>query len=164
MKKAVMIASSLLLSTLSGVVSAGGVADTIDVTNPYVRGVPPGQPNSAAFMTITSKAGEDHALVAAESGVSKVVELHTHVMEEGMMKMRKIEKIDLPAGQSVNLQPGGLHVMLIGLQQELVPDRPVTINLVFDDGSKKEIQAPVQSMGMPMQMNASQMEQMHHSH
>jgi periplasmic copper chaperone A len=149
MKIPALIASSLLLS-LSGAAFAAGVADSVDVIDPYVRAVPPGQPNSAAFMTLTSKAAEAHALVAAESAASKVVELHTHIMEEGMMKMRKVEKIDLPAGQPVSLQPGGLHVMLIGLQQELVPDQSVTIHLVFDDGSKKEVQAPVRKLQMTM--------------
>jgi len=161
MKLHTLVTASLLL-VCSGAALAAGIADSVEAADPYVRAVPPGQPNSAAFMTLTNQSGEDHALVAAESGASKVVELHTHVMEEGMMKMRKVEKIDLPAGQAVSLQPGGLHVMLIGLQQELVPDQPVTLHLVFDDGSKKEIQAPVRKLQMKMgDMPADKMQHGH---
>jgi periplasmic copper chaperone A len=156
-----LLASALLLG-LSANLLAAGVADSVQVGDPYVRGVPPGQPNSAAFMTLTNTGGTDQALVAAESAASKVVELHTHIMEEGMMKMRKVEKIDLPAGQPVSLQPGGLHIMLIGLQQELVPDQPVTLHLVFDDGSKQEIQAPVRKL--PMKMGDMPKGEMHHAH
>jgi len=101
--------AAAVLATLS--IAAQGVE--ISIGDPYARAVPPGQPNSAVFMSLENRSGADQALVAAESGVSEVVELHTHVAEGGMMRMRRIEKIELPAGQSVTLQPGGLHVMLM---------------------------------------------------
>jgi copper(I)-binding protein len=141
---------ALVFGGMSLVAVAGTAADAVQVTDPYVRAVPPGQPNSAAFMQLTNQSDTDHTLVAAESPVAQTVELHTHVMEEGMMKMRRIEKIDLPAGQQVGLQPGGLHIMLIGLKQDLQPDAQVALTLVFEDGSKSEIQAPVRMLQMQM--------------
>nr|WP_135606949.1 copper chaperone PCu(A)C [Solemya velesiana gill symbiont] len=134
----------------SATLMAGTAADSVTVSDPYARAVPPGQPNSASFMTIVNNSEKDHALVNAESPVSKVVELHTHRMEEGMMKMRRVEKIDLPAGQTVALKPGGLHVMFIGLKQDLKPGENVDVTLIFEDGSKTQIQAPVKKLQMKM--------------
>jgi copper(I)-binding protein len=128
-----------------------GVADQIKVDDPYVRAVPPGQPNSASFMVLLNGDEQAHKLVDARSPVAKVVELHTHLQEDGMMKMRRVQAIELPAGETTTLAPGGLHVMLIGLQQKLVPGEMVALTLVFEDGSEVELQAPVRKvMGMMM--------------
>ncbi len=148
---------TIILSIFTGVVFAQSVADMVEVKDPYVRAVPPGQPNSASFMVLQNTDAQGHALMAVESPVSKVVELHTHTMEEGMMRMRQVEKIDLPAGEAVALQPGGLHVMLIGLKQELIPGEDIPMTLVFEDGSKKQITAPVRKLQMHMkQMDHSE--------
>ncbi len=131
-------------------VFAGGVADSMKVDGAYIRAVPPGQPNSAAFMMIKSRSDQGHALVSAESDIAMLVELHTHINDNGMMRMRKVEKIDLPAGEMVKLEPGGLHVMLINLQKKLVPGEEASITLVFEDGSKQEITVPIKKMQMTM--------------
>ena len=70
---------------------AAPAGDRFEVSGAYTRAVPPGQPNSAAFMQITNHDSIDHALVGAGSAVSEVAELHTHTMEEGMMKMRQVD-------------------------------------------------------------------------
>ncbi|MCK7575835.1 MAG: copper chaperone PCu(A)C [Chromatiales bacterium] len=128
-----------LLSSAALTLNAAG----LEVGDPYVRAVPPGQPNSAVFMSLRNTSDEDRALVGAESPAAEVVELHTHVKEGEMMRMRRIERIDLPAGERVTLQPGGLHVMLIGLKSELTPDRTVELTLIQDDGERLTVQAPV---------------------
>lgn len=128
-----------LLSSAGLTLNAAG----LDVGDPHVRAVPPGQPNSAAFMSLRNTSDEDRALVGAESPAAEVVELHTHVEDEGMMRMRRIERIALPAGERVTLQPGGLHVMLIGLKSELAPGRTVELTLIQDDGERLMVQAPV---------------------
>jgi copper(I)-binding protein len=69
-------------------------------------------------------------------------------MQDGMMQMRRVGKIELPAGATIGLQPGGLHVMLIGLQQKLVPGEEVPITLLFEDGSKQQIDVPVRKLQM----------------
>jgi len=136
---------------LSASLYAGTSAEDVQAEGAYVRAVPPGQPNSAAFMSLTNKGETDHVLVAAESNVSKVAELHTHSMEGGMMKMRPVEKIDLPAGETVKLQPGGLHIMLIGLTRQLSPGEDVEITLIFEDGSRASLQAPVKTVQQTME-------------
>lgn len=136
-----LIASSSISAQTAGDVTFG---------DPYVRGVPPGQPNSAAFMQITNKGEAGRALVGGSSPAAEVVELHTHTMDGGMMRMRQVDKIDLPAGETVSLEPGGLHVMLIGLKQKLVPDEDVELTLSFDDGSQVTLKAPVRKLQMKM--------------
>jgi copper(I)-binding protein len=101
-------------------------------------------------MKVNNNGASDHALVGGSSPAAEVVELHTHTMEDGMMRMRQVEKIDLPAGESVSLQPGGLHVMLIGLKQNLVPDESIPLTLRFEDGSEVTLQAPVRKLQMKM--------------
>ncbi|NCC27624.1 MAG: copper chaperone PCu(A)C [Gammaproteobacteria bacterium] len=144
-------ASSLLAAAMTALAFSAYSAE-VSIGDPYARAVPPGQPNSAVFMSLTNQSGQAQALVGAESRVSEIVELHTHVEEDGMMRMRRIEQIEVPAGETVTLKPGGLHVMLIGLKQTLEPDDAVELTLIFDDGSRVPIQAPVRKIQMqPMQ-------------
>ena len=142
--------SSLLAATLLATATLGAQAGAISVTDPYALAVPPGQPNSAVFMTLVNNSKENRALVAAETPSAGVVELHTHVHEDGMMKMRKVDNIEIPAGQTVTLKPSGFHVMLIGLKQKLEPGQEVHMNLIFDKGGKEHIMAPVRAMTPPM--------------
>lgn len=109
----------------------------------FVRAVPPGQANSAAFMTLKNTTHQAHALVGASSTVSAVAELHTHTNVDGVMQMRRVDKIDLPAGGQAELKPGGLHVMLIDLKKELKVDEQVDLVLKFDNGSEMSISIPV---------------------
>ncbi len=142
-----LLAAGLLI--LSGAAAAEAVDDVV-IDGAYVRAVPPGQPNSAAFMQVSNKGSTAHSLVSGSSPAAEVVELHTHTMEGGMMRMRQVEKIDLPAGEAVGLQPGGFHVMLIGLKQNLVPDEDVPLTLRFEDGSEVTLSAPVHKLQMKM--------------
>jgi copper(I)-binding protein len=135
----VIIAAAILASRA---VLAGDPAAVV-IDDPFARAVPPGQPNSAVFMALTNTGDAQRALVAAESDAAATVELHTHTMTDGMMQMRRIERIDLPAGERVTLKPGGLHVMLIGLAEQLTPGMDVALTLIFDDGSRADITAPV---------------------
>ncbi len=139
----------LLFSTA---IFAGTAADAITVADPYIPAMPTGQPNGLAYMVLTNGSDQDYELVGAEGEVAKTLELHTHIMQDGMMQMKKIEKIDLPAGKEVKLETGGLHVMLIGLNQDLVPDTKVSLTLIFNDGSKKELEVPVRKIEVPMKM------------
>lgn len=141
-----------ILTTLA-VAASSANADTaaeVQVSDAYVRAVPPGQPNSAAFMTLANTGSSDRQLVAARGDVARSVELHTHTMHEGMMQMRQVERIELPANSEVTLQPGGLHVMLIGLKQELEPGQEIAFELLFRDGSSLAVTVPVKKMQMKM--------------
>jgi copper(I)-binding protein len=125
---------------------AGTAADSVRAHGAFARAVAPGQTNSAAFMELTNEGRDDHALVAAESNACRAVELHTHLVEDGMMKMRPVDRIELRAGGVTRLEPGGLHVMLIGLERALSAGDEVGITLVFEDGSRKRVTAPVRGV------------------
>lgn len=136
------------LMLITQFISATEIADQIFISNPYVRATPPGQANSAAFMSIYNRDLEAHRVVSASSPVAEVVELHTHGMDNGMMRMRKVEFINLPSDKKVDLMPGGLHVMLIGLKQPLMSGREITVTVKFEDGSQIDLNAEVK-MVMP---------------
>lgn len=142
--------SSLLLAT--NLFAASQASDVISVIEPHVRAVPPGQKISAAFLQLENSSNAMHSIVAASSPVADVVELHSHVHENGMMKMRRIASIDIPAKGKTVLKPGGLHIMLIGLKQKLQLDQKIPLTLEFADGSKKTIEAPVKKIQMPGMM------------
>lgn len=149
--RALAFAVAGLSAGFASVAFAGSAADSVTAADAYIRAVPPGQPNSAAFMVLKNGDSVDHALVEAASPAAKVVELHTHVHEDGMMKMRPVDKIEIKAGGETALQPGGLHIMLIDLTQPLTPGERVPVTLTFEDGTSKNVEAEVRKLQMQMQ-------------
>jgi copper(I)-binding protein len=145
---AALLGGLVALVTLS--TGAQGPA-ALEIRDAYARAVPPGQPNSAVFLTLTNGSAAPRALVAAESPAAEAVELHTHLHEGDMMRMRRVERIEVPAGGRVSLQPGGLHLMLIGLKGNLAPGDQVDLTLSFDDGTQAQVLAPVRKVE-PMKM------------
>lgn len=129
-----------------------GFAKGMSVDNPYVREVPPGQMTSATFLTIKNDTDKDIALIKANSDVAKHVELHEHVHENGMMKMRQVPKIMIPAKGETVLKPGGYHIMLIGLNRKIKAGDIVDLTLEFDNGDKQPIKAEVKKIMQGMNM------------
>lgn len=125
----------------------GKAADEVMVSKPYARAS--NQKISGMFMMLKNSGDTDHAIVKVSGSVAQAVEMHGHQNDNGMMRMRPVEKITIPAGGHTMLQPGGLHVMLIGLNQTLEVGNTVHIKITFEDGSHKMITAPVQD-AMPM--------------
>lgn len=118
-------------------------SDVVNVNEPYIRAMPPGQAVTAMFLNLENTSDDSHALVQAESEVSEDVELHQHKMQDGMMKMGQVEQIELAPNTSTALAPGGYHIMLINLKKDLDVGENVDVNLVFKDGSSLLIQVPV---------------------
>ena len=118
------------------------------VKDAWVRGTVAQQKATGMFARITSTAGGK--LVSASSPVANVVEIHEMAMEGDVMKMRAIPGLDLPAGKAVDLKPGGYHVMLIDLKQQLKPGDMVPVTLVIEgkDGKRErvEVKAPVKEL------------------
>ncbi len=137
--KALLTASLLLLS--SNVWAA-----SIAVEDAYVRLMPPTQTVTGAFMVLKNASDDDRAVVSAESDVADKVELHTHQHENGVMKMRQVDQIEVPAGGETVLKPGGFHIMLIGLKQPLTLGQMVEIQMNMDDGSSTQVHAEVKSV------------------
>lgn len=102
--------------------------------------------NSAAFMMIHN-GGDADRLISAAGDVSDRVELHTHLMEGNVMKMRQVEAIEVPAKGMATLQPGGFHVMLIGLHEPLKEGDSFPLTLTFEKAGEVTIEVPVQAIG-----------------
>lgn len=137
------IRTGLLLAALS--FSALAQAAEVKVEGAWVRPAVPGQKVVGAFMTLTADA--DMTLVKAASPVARVVELHFMRMADGMMEMRELEQIELPKGTPVSLEPGGMHVMLIGLKAPIkVGDKvPLTLTLKDAKGGGKTLPVILQA-------------------
>lgn len=99
--------------------------------------------NSAAFMTIDNKTDQDDKLISAAADISERVELHNHLMEEGVMKMRKVDHIPVPANAQAILKPGSFHVMFMGLKDELKEDTQFKLSLTFEKAGVIEFDIPV---------------------
>ncbi|MGB5199267.1 MAG: copper chaperone PCu(A)C [Sedimenticolaceae bacterium] len=136
----------LLLALSAGVSAADGIAGKVSVVDPYVRAVPPVAKTSAAFMQLRNDNDTEGFLVSADTPAASVVELHTHTMDEGVMRMRQVPQIPLPPNTTVSLEPGGLHIMLFDLKAPLSPGDEVPITLTFSDGSSKAVTAEVRSV------------------
>ena len=144
MYRSILRISVLLAATLP-LPSFAANTDLI-IHDPYVRLAPPNAPATGAFMTIKNSANTDRKLVKAESSAAKTVELHNHINENGVMKMREVTSIDVKAHGQAELKPGSYHVMLINMTQPLKEGDTVPITLNFDDGSKQQINAPVRKL------------------
>ncbi len=144
-------ATALVALNLAGVSLA--LAQTT-VTEPWVRGTVATQKSTGAFMRITSAQGG--TLVSASSPVAGVVQVHEMKMDGGVMKMGAVDALPLPAGQAVELKPGGYHVMLMDLKQPLKAGDtvPLTLTVKGKDGKTEtvEVKAPVRALGAPAGM------------
>ena len=125
------------------------------VKEPWVRGTVAQQKATGMFAQITSTAGGK--LVSASSPVAGVVEIHEMAMDNNVMKMRAVPGLDLPAGKAVELKPGGYHVMLLDLKQQLKAGDTVPVTLVIEgkDGKKEtvEVKAPVKALNAGAQQH-----------
>jgi len=134
----------LLLPTLG--LSQDYQIGTLAVEQAWARESPPTVTNGAAFMTITNRGTSSDRLVSAEAEVSERVELHTHLMDDGVMRMRQVDSIELKPGEVTQLKPGGLHVMFIGLKAPFKAGEQVPVTLRFEQGGSLEIDVPVKTM------------------
>jgi hypothetical protein len=109
----------------------------------WVQEGPPSQTITAAYMTIENHTGAAISLKSASTEAAQTVELHKMELVAGMMKMHRVETIDIPAGGTAELKPGGYHLMVIGLKKELKEGDKVTITLEFSNNLRKTITIPV---------------------
>ncbi len=98
-------------------------------------------------MTLVNTGKEADRLVGASGEVSAAVELHTHLMEDGVMKMRPIKAIEVNPGEPAVFRPGGLHIMLIGLKKPLVAGQTFPLRLRFEKAGEMLVEVKVRTMG-----------------
>ncbi len=147
-----------VFTTISGCSKAG----SLTVENAWVRaasntamgeadqqqahsGTMPAGVNSAAYMLIRNETQQDDRLLGVECDAARIVELHETSVQGDMMQMRMVGAIDIPAGSTVELKPGGLHVMLIDLQRELEPGSSLLLMLIFEKAGRVSVEAEIRS-------------------
>lgn len=127
---------ALLLSQLLMLFPSYAAADSSSpsvptVSDAYVRDLIPGRSMTAGFMTLHNPSGKPVTLTRACARWASSIELHTHTHEDGVMRMREIDTIEIPAGETVSLEPGGLHLMIFGVEAPL--EQPLEVMLCFRD-------------------------------
>ncbi|MBV7416617.1 copper chaperone PCu(A)C [Aeromonas sp. sif2433] len=114
----------------------------VEAVDGYVRLLPPGSPNTAAFMVLKNDGDQPVTLTAVSSPEAARAELHTHLHENGVMKMRQVDGIQIPAKGEVALKPGSFHIMLFEVR-DLSQAVPVPLTLTLDDGQSLTLSLPV---------------------
>lgn len=128
---------AVLLVSFGSSSYAAGNTGGVEVSEAWARATAPGQDAGSVDMTITSK--RSASLLGASSPASHAVQLHSMAMEGGMMKMREVKAIELPAGKQVNLLKSGYHLMLIGLKAPLQKGEMVPLTLSIKVGRHRAI-------------------------
>ncbi|MBY0366119.1 MAG: copper chaperone PCu(A)C [Roseateles sp.] len=140
-----MLRSILLACTLIGGAFAAQAQVSVKVDDPWVRATVAPQKATGAFMQLT--ASKAVKVVAASSPVAAMVEIHEMKMEDGVMKMRAVDALALPAGQPVALKPGSYHVMLMGLQRPIQAGEtvPLTLTVEGEDKQRSSVEIKAQA-------------------
>lgn len=123
-----------------------GAEDELSISGAYVRGLPPGLETTAAYMEITNRSSRDQVLVGARSPAAKSVMIHRTQGDNGMLSMKHMARLTIPAGATVKLESGAMHLMLMGVEQTLREGDELSLVLVFDGGLELSLQVPVKSV------------------
>lgn len=133
-------ATSLLL-----IATAAAQPAPVEITNAWARATPGGAETGAVYLTVTAPAGD--RLTGLETPAASKAELHEMKMEGGIMKMRALSEVDVPAGAAVTLKPGGVHVMLLGLKHPLRAGDKFPLVLDFAKAGRREVSVTVEKTG-----------------
>ena len=121
-------------------------AGDLAVQRPWARAAGQGA-TGAGFLSISNRGAAADRLLSASSPMARAMELHSMVRDGDVMRMRPVDAIDVPGGQTVTLRPGGLHLMLIGLSQPLRQGETVPVTLRFERAGEVQVALPVQAAG-----------------
>lgn len=135
----------VFMTVLSGLVATAQAAE-LSVEKPWARATAGRAETGAAYVTLKGGDGAD-SLIAAASPVAESVELHTHLEEDGVMRMRQVPSIPVGPGEKVELKPGGLHIMLIGLKGPLKEGKRFPLTLTFQRAGTVEVEVPILAPG-----------------
>ena len=116
---------------------------SMTVAEPWSRALPPNAPNGAAYFRVRNGGGESDRIVSARTDIADTVEFHTHEMDGGMMKMRRVEWVEVPAGGGVRFKPHGLHLMLFGLKEPLAGGTSYSLTVVFEKAGEVDVSVEV---------------------
>jgi periplasmic copper chaperone A len=111
---------------------------------------------SAVYMTLEASGDQGDRLVGAASPLAASAELHTHLVEGGVAKMRPVAVIEIAPGAPTVLEPGGLHIMLTGLREKLVEGDALPLSFTFEDAGTIQLEVPIRGLGGGMRHGSHQ--------
>jgi periplasmic copper chaperone A len=139
--------SSLVLALIAANAFAQDVKlGAININHPWARATPGAVKNSAAFMVFDNKGAADK-LVGVSGDIAREIQIHSMITEAGVMKMREIKSLDIPANGKAELKPGGFHVMLIGLKDGLKEGEKFPLKLKFEKAGEITVQVTAEKPG-----------------
>ncbi|MDX8395117.1 MAG: copper chaperone PCu(A)C [Mariprofundaceae bacterium] len=116
------------------------------VDHAWVRMPPPVADTAAAYFELSNHGDEDVVIESMTSNVSDKAEIHDMKMHQGMMHMKKVEYPTIPAHGALKLEPGGKHLMLMGLNKSLESDTKIILTLIYTDGRRQDVVAAVRDV------------------
>ena len=144
------LAALCLLLTLSTHASADDAgmakAGNVMIHDGWARASIGNAPNSAAYMTLMTRGDAADKLLGAKTSLAETAELHTHIMDGDIARMRQVEAIEIKPGEPVTLEPGGLHVMLMGLTENLEAGGVLPLTLTFEKAGDVAMEVPIKGL------------------
>jgi len=145
--RALVFAAALVLIAAPGLAQNYKIGD-IQIEQPWARATPKGATIGAGYMKITNTGAEPDRLVAGSVAFARRFELHSMTMEQGVMKMREVKDgLEIKPGETVELKPGGYHVMFVDLKEPLKPGEDVSVTLKFAKAGSIDVKYPVAAIG-----------------
>lgn len=142
--------NAILAITATALLSAPAVADGIKAQDAYARASGPMARAGAAFLTLDNQTDRDVRLIGAETSSARKTELHTHLMEDGVAKMRELEGgILIPAGEAHLFKRGADHIMMMGLTEKFEDGKTIEIKLMFEKADPVTIEVVVDNARKP---------------
>lgn len=129
--------------------SAGNteMSDVLAVQDAYVRAPIPGNSMTAVYLTLSNYSDSARTLTEVSAPWATKIEIHTHDVVNGVMRMRQVDKLEIPSDDSVQLEPGGLHLMVFGVDASLAESSEAPLTLCFDGGECQAATARVKGLG-----------------
>lgn len=145
----------LLALGASVILGAAAIAGTythggLQISQPWSRATAAGMPMGVAYFTITNRGGKADALIAASTPAAARVEIHHTTLVDGMARMRPLGEVPIPAGETVKIEPGGIHLMLVDLKAPLVAGKPVPLTLEFRVAGRVTVELAVEAQQAPL--------------
>jgi periplasmic copper chaperone A len=143
----------VLLALLAVLVASAALAldyklGAIEINQPWTRATPPTAQAGGGFLVIRNTGAMADRLIAVKSPAADKVEIHEMKMDGAIMRMREVEKgLEIPPGATVELKPGGFHVMFMGLKAPFAKDGKVPLTLVFEKAGSVDVELAVEAIG-----------------
>jgi copper(I)-binding protein len=123
-------------------------ADRMAVERAWTRATPPSAKTASAYLVLRNVGSSDDRLLRIDSQVAETIEVHSMTMDGGIMRMRRLDApLTVPAGGEVRLDPGGLHLMMMGLKTPLREGERIKLDLVFERAGRVAVEIPIARLG-----------------